>query len=52
MSNVLVASSVFSAISTLFVALRFYTRLAIIHSPGNDDYMILASVVCASNFGC
>ncbi|KAL9607896.1 MAG: hypothetical protein Q9167_007234 [Letrouitia subvulpina] len=35
------------AVATIVVGMRFFTRLKLIHSPGMDDWIMLATFVCA-----
>ncbi|TEA18667.1 Satratoxin biosynthesis SC1 cluster protein 4 [Colletotrichum sidae] len=37
----------FHALALLFVALRVYTRMAVVKVMGRDDYVMVASVLCA-----
>jgi hypothetical protein len=43
--NVIAVAAAFSGLSIIFVALRLYTRFAVIHRAGKDDYAIVASLV-------
>jgi hypothetical protein len=45
--GIIATASGFSALSTLFVALRLFTRFQLIKNPGADDYTIAAALVCA-----
>ncbi|KAF2264402.1 hypothetical protein CC78DRAFT_616826 [Lojkania enalia] len=40
--------SIFAALGTFFVALRLWTRLVIIRAPGWEDWVIVASWLCAT----
>jgi NO-binding membrane sensor protein with MHYT domain len=44
-TNIIVAASVCWAIAAVFVALRFYTRVAIIKVVGASDWCILVALV-------
>jgi hypothetical protein len=43
--NVLAVATAFSGLSISFVVLRLYTRFAVIHRAGKDDYAIMVSLV-------
>lgn len=49
-AQTIVVAGVFTALGTLFVALRLWTRLVIIRSPGYEDAILAFSWV-RSNLG-
>lgn len=44
---VLPVSIVFISVATIVVALRLFTRIRLLNSPGWDDWFLLLALVCA-----
>lgn len=41
-----VISTIFTALATVFVAIRLWTRFKLVNSPGRDDVLIFCALVC------
>lgn len=41
-----IISTIFTGLSILFVGLRLWTRIKLVNSPGKDDILIFAALVC------
>lgn len=43
--RIIAIASCFSALSTVFVTLRLFTRFYLINHPGADDYIVAVALV-------
>ncbi|KAJ5725855.1 uncharacterized protein N7483_007212 [Penicillium malachiteum] len=48
--RVVIISTIFTGLATLFVALRLWTRFKLVHSPGYDDILIVGSLLSCYAF--